>query len=142
MNNIDTNIDSLSKEEIIEALETLPAESANTLDETIEDLKAMGIRDINDVNIAEAMGEAMKNIQIQRTLHDIERHSIDKRSPRDYLEHHIDFLVRVSPGKTKADIINKMTVEHAMDALKITAKMDIPEAVVKKHLKVLKKKYC
>jgi hypothetical protein len=29
-----------------------------------------------------------------------------------------------------------------MDALKITAKMDIPEAVVKKHLKVLKKKYC
>ncbi len=141
MNNIDTNIDSLSKEEIIEALETLPAESANTLDETIEDLKAMGIRDINDVNIAEAMGEAMKNIQIQRTLHDIERHSIDKRSPRDYLEHHIDFLVRVSPGKTKADIINKMTVEHAMDALKITAKMDIPEAVVKKHLKVLKKKY-
>lgn len=141
MNNIDTNIDSLSKEEIIEALETMPAESANTLDETIEDLKAMGIRDINDVNIAEAMGEAMKNIQIQRTLHDIERHSIDKRSPRDYLEHHIDFLVRVSPGKTKADIINKMTVEHAMDALKITAKMDIPEAVVKKHLKVLKKKY-
>ena len=141
MNNIDTNIDSLSKEEIIEALETLPAESANTLDETIEDLKAMGIRDINDVNIAEAMGEAMKNIQIQRTLHDIERHSIDKRSPRDYLEHHIDFLVRVSPGKTKADIINKMTVEHAIDALKITAKMDIPEAVVKKHLKVLKKKY-
>ena len=141
MNNIDTNIDSLSKEEIIEVLETLPAESANTLDETIEDLKAMGIRDINDVNIAAAMGEAMKNIQIQRTLHDIERHSIDKRSPRDYLEHHIDFLVRVSPGKTKADIINKMTVEHAMDALKITAKMDIPEAVVKKHLKVLKKKY-
>ena len=141
MNNIDTNIDSLSKEEIIEALETLPAESANTLDETIEDLKAMGIRDINDVNIAEAMGEAMKNIQIQRTLHDIERHSIDKRSPRDYLEHHIDFLVRVSPGKTKADIINKMTVEHAMDALKITAKMDIPEAVVKKHLKNLRKKY-
>ena len=108
---------------------------------TIEDLKAMGIRDINDVNIAEAMGEAMKNIQIQRTLHDIERHSTDKRSPRDYLEHHVDFLVRVSPGKTKADIINKMTVEHAMDALKITAKMDIPEAVVKKHLKVLKKKY-
>ena len=142
MNNIDTNIDSLSKEEIIEALETLPAESANTLDETIEDLKAMGIRDINDVNIAEAMGEAMKNIQIQRTLHDIERHSTDKRSPRDYLEHHVDFLVRVSPGKTKADIINKMTLEHAMDALKITAKMDIPEAVVKKHLKVLKKKYC
>ena len=119
----------------------MPAESANTLDETIEDLKAMGIRDINDVNIAEAMGEAMKNIQIQRTLHDIERHSTDKRSPRDYLEHHIDFLVRVSPGKTKADIINKMTVEHAMDALKITAKMDIPEAVVKKHLKNLRKKY-
>ena len=41
MNNIDTNIDSLSKEEIIEALETLPAESANTLDETIEDVKAV-----------------------------------------------------------------------------------------------------
>ncbi len=69
------------------------------------------------------------------------RGTTDRRSPREYLEQHLDFLVKISPGKTKKDVISKMTWEHARDVLKITAKMELPELVIKKHLRTLKKKF-
>lgn len=135
-------IESPTKQEIIDALTCTPIISANSLDESIDELKAMGIRDINTVDIPKAMNEALKNnVQIQKTLQDINRQSKDKKSIRDYLEHHINFLASIS-NKSHRDIINGMSIEHAIDALKITAKMDnIPEEIVKKHLKTLRKKF-
>lgn len=137
----DKQIDELSASELNEALLTPLQEPVNSLDESIEELKAMGIRDINDVNVSAAIGEAMKNIQIQKTLSDITRGSRDKRSPKDYLENHIKFLEKVTEGKDFKHILNSMTIEHAKYVLKITAKMDLPDEVIKKHLKTLKKKY-
>jgi hypothetical protein len=140
----DKPLEELTPDEIVEAMVEPLQPAVNTLEENSEELKAMGIRDINEltnIDEANAMKEAMKNIQIQKTLQDYHRGSTDKKSPRVYLEHHIDFLTKVSTGKTKADIVNGMTVEHAIAALKTTAKMELPEAVVKKHLKILKKKY-
>lgn len=137
----DKPIEDLTKEEITEALLTEHQPPVNNLKENAKELKAMGIRDINELDEQEAMNKALKNIQIQRTLHDIQRRSKDNRSPRDYLEQHIEFLVSISPKKKKKDIAKNMTLEHAAAVLKLTAKMDLPEKLLKKHLKNLKKKF-
>ena len=138
----DKPIEDLTQAEIIEALNTSVQKPINTLDETIDDLKAMGIRDISSANDKKIMSEALKNIQIQKTLNDISRGSKDNKSPREYIEHHANFLAQISNGKTVKQILDTMTVEHVNAALKITAKMDeLPEAVIKKHLRTLKKKY-
>ena len=139
----DKPIEDLTETEILEALVETPQPPVNTLEETAEELKAMGIRDISEADDLqrEALKEAIKNIQFQRSLQDYERGSVDKKTPKDYLLQHVEFLVRISPGKTKEEIIQNMNVEHAQAALKITAKMDLPEPLVKKHLKWLKKKY-
>lgn len=133
----------LNKGEIVSALieetELIPA---NSVEESAEELKSLGIRDISEANMQSIMDEAMKNVQIQRTLEDISRGSSDKRSIKTYIEHHISFLERVSSGKTKKDIIEKLTVEHVQAILKTTAKKDnVPEAIIKKHLKTLRKKF-
>lgn len=130
----------MSHEDIVDALLTTPQPSAISM-ESGEELKAMGFRDISEFDEKAAMQEAMKNVQIQRMLKDLTRGTADKRSPREYLEAHLNFLTHISPGKTKKDIISKMTWDHARDMLKITAKMELPEAVIKKHLRILKKKY-
>ena len=137
----DKPIEDLTAEEIGEALVTPPQEPVNTLEESVEELKAMGIRDINEINVQEAIGEAMKNIQIQKTLSDITRGSKDKKSPKEYLEHHIKFLARISEGKDEKTIANSLTLEHAKAVLKTTAKMELDDSVIKKHLKTIKKKY-
>jgi len=138
----DKPIEDLTKEEIGEALATPSQTQINHLEESSEELKAMGIRDIKDAPTEAAIAEAMKNIQIQKTLSDITRGSKDKRSPKDYLEHHIKFLASISPGKTLAQIADGLTVEHAQAVLKTTAKIDeLPDDVIKKHLKTLRKKY-
>lgn len=138
----DKPIEDLTKEEITEALLTEEQPPVNSLKENAKELKAMGIRDISEVDEKEAMQQAMKNIQIQRTLNDMKRKSVDNRSPRDYLEQHIEFLVKISPKKKrKKDIAQNMTMEHAAAVLKLSAKMDLPEKLLKKHLKNLKKKY-
>jgi hypothetical protein len=141
MTNKEELIESLTSVEIADALIEQPQPSANNLEESSEELKAMGFREITDVDQAKIMNEALKNVQIQRTLNDLQRGSHDKKSARDYLEHHIDFLCRISPGKTKVDIAKSLTYEHAVAILKTTAKMEIPEALLKKHLKTIKKKY-
>ena len=125
----------------MEALITNPQPPANSLKESREELLAMGFPDISKYDEKEHMDKAMQNVQIQKTLQDLQRMSQDKRSPREYLEHHMEFLIRISPGRTKKDIIKSMTVAHATAALKTTAKITLPEAVIKKHLKTLKKKY-
>lgn len=135
-------LDGLTSTDIVEALIEPPQPAANSLQESAEELKAMGFRDISEFNQQEIMDEAMKNIQIQRTLSDIQRGTTDKKSARDYLEQHLDFLCRISPGKTKSMIAEKMTLEHAEAILKTTAKMEIPQPLLKKHLKALKKKHC
>ena len=122
-------------------LDESPQPAVNNLLESAEELKAMGFRDIKNVDEAAIINEAMKNIQIQRTLNDINRQSFDKRSAKDYLENHIEFLYRVSTNKSKKDIADKITLEHASAILKTTAKMEVPEQLLKKHLKNLKKKY-
>ena len=138
----DKPVEDLTAEEIGEALITTPQPQIDHLEESAEELRAMGIRDIKDAPQAEAIAEAMKNIQIQKTLSDITRGTEDKRSPKEYLEHHIKFLTSISPGKTESQVAAGMTLEHAQAVLKTTAKMDnVPEAVIKKHLKTLKKKY-
>lgn len=137
----DKPIEDLSKDEITEALLEEEQPPVHTLKESAKDLKAMGIRDISELDENEAMNQAMQNIQIQRTLNDMKRKSTDNRSPRDYLEQHLEFLVKVSKKKRKKDIAKNMTLEHARAVLKLTAKMDLPEKLLKKHLKNLKKKY-
>jgi hypothetical protein len=137
----DKPIEDLTAEEIGEALTTTLQEPANSLEESAEELKAMGVRDINDIDVSAAMAEAMKNVQIQKTLADITRGSEDKKSPKDYLEHHIKFLARISEGKDEKGIAESLTLEHAKAVLKTTAKMELPDEVIKKHLKTLKKKY-
>ena len=134
-------LDGLTKADIAEALLEPPQPAANSIDESAAELRAMGFRDISEYDQSEIMAEAMKNIQIQRSLDDYQRGSHDKRSARDYLESHLDFLCRISPGKTKAMIAEKMTLEHAAAILKTTAKMEIPMPLLKKHLKAVKKKY-
>lgn len=137
----DKPIEELTKVEIADAVVEPLQPAVNSLDESAEELKSMGFRDIDDIDEKEAMQEAMKNVQIQRTLNDIKRNSSDKKSPKDYLEQHALFLSNISNGKTKKDIIQSMTLEHAAAALKTMAKMEIPEPLLKKHLKNLKKKY-
>lgn len=139
--NIDKPIEDLTEDEIKEALMEPLQPAVNTLEESSAELKAMGFRDISDADEAKILNEAMKNVQIQRTLSDIHRGTIDKKSPKDYLEHHVEFLSKISPGKTKSQIVEKITLEHAAAILKTTAKMEIPEPLLKKHLKWLKKKY-
>ena len=133
-------LEDLSKEEIVEALNEAPARPANNLEESADELKAMGIRDISDADDRAAMEEAMKNVQITKVLQG--RGGNDKKSIKDYLEQHVKFLESVSPGKTLSFIVTNLTVEHAQAVLKTTAKIEnIPEDVIKKHLKTLKKKY-
>ncbi len=134
-------LEGLTATDIAEALIEPLQPSVNSLEESAEELRAMGFRDITEYDQQTIMDEAMKNIQIQRTLSDIQRGTTDKKSARDYLEQHLDFLCRISPGKTKADIAQKMTFEHAEAILKTTAKMEIPAPLLKKHLKALKKKH-
>ncbi len=137
----DKPIEDLTQHEIMDAINT-SVEPLYSLDETIADLKAMGIRDISSANDKAIMSEALKNVQIQRTLSDLSRGSKDTRSPRDYIEHHAKFLASVSTNKSIKQILDTLTVEHVNAALKITAKIDeLPEAVIKKHLRTLKKKY-
>lgn len=137
-----TTLENLTTAEIIEALNEPLQESANSLDMSIDELKALGVRDISNVDIKATMDEALKNIQVQRTLQDLTRESKDKKSIRDYLEHHIKFLQSISPGKTLAFIVNNMTVEHASAVLTTTAKMtNVDDKIIRKHLKILKKKY-
>ena len=139
--------DNFTSTEILEALTEIEKgiqhPTANNLTENGLELRELGFRDINDANIDEAaiMTEMMKTIQVQRTLEDYARHSKDKRSTYDYLDQHAEFLSKLSPGKTKADIVKKMTVEQAAAVMKITAKADIPEKLLKKHLTTLKHKY-
>ena len=140
----DKPIEELTKEEITEAMLTSNQPSIHEISESGSELKAMGVRDIKELEASEqeAMKEAMKNIQIQRTLDDYRRGSIDKKSIKEYLEDHITFLTRISPGKQKSDIAKNLTYEHASAILKITAKMtDIPEKLLKKHIKQIKRKY-
>lgn len=140
----DKPLEELTKEEIQEAMLLPDQPPVHTIKESIEELKAMGIRDINDIEDAEknVIQEALKSIQFQKTLLDFSRNSTDKKSIKEYLENHVDFLVNISPGKTKYDIISHMTLDHAKTILKISAKMtDVPEKLIKKHLAELKKKY-
>lgn len=138
----DKPIEDLTQAEIIEAMAEPIQQQVNTVDDSIAALKALGVRDISDLDMKSTMNEAMKNIQLQQTLQDFHRQSKDKKSIRDYLEQHIKFLHGISPGKTMAFIVDNMTVEHAQAVLKTTAKMsDVDEAIIKKHLKILKKKY-
>jgi len=138
----DKNLEELSENEIVDALITPIQPPANSLEESGDELRAMGFRDISEADDKQVMEEAMKNIQITKLLSDASRGTKDKKSIKDYLEQHIKFLESVSPGKSLTDIIEKITVEHAKAILKTTAKQsDVPDAVIKKHLKTLKKKY-
>lgn len=139
----DKPLEELTPDEIKEALLTPKQPSVNNLVDNSDELRAMGIRDISLADDAEqeVMKNAMQNIQIQRSLSDLTRGSNDNRSPRDYLENHLGFLVKISPGKTKQDIVASMTLDHVISILKTSAKMDISEALAKKHLKNIKKKY-
>ena len=133
----------MSKVEIIESINESLQQPAMGIDETVEELKAMGIRDISEAQMGDIMAEAMKNVQIQRTLADITRGSHDRKSAIDYLEHHIKFLVSLSPGKTERDIAKMIVgdLEHAKAILKTTAKMEVADDVLKKHLKTIRKKF-
>lgn len=139
----------ISKSEIIEALlegeleNTSHTPTANSLTENGIELRELGFRDISEADEiqAEIIKNAMTNIQIQRTLEDLKRGTKDSRSTYDYLDQHVDFLVSISPGKTKKEIVERMTLDHAASVMKITAKADIPEKLLKKHLSHLKKKY-
>jgi len=138
----DKELSDLSKEEIIEAINTPLQKPVNNLEESAEELRAMGIPDISTADNKIVIDEALKNIQITKILEDTSRGQHDKKSIKDYLEQHAKFLLSVSPGKTMSFILEHMTIEHAQAALKTTAKIDnVPEAVLKKHLKTLKKKY-
>jgi hypothetical protein len=136
-----------TSEEIIEALieieDNVSMPTANMLTEKGVELRELGFRDISEAAIDEAaiMNELMKSVQVQRTLDDFSRQSRDKRSTIDYLEQHVDFLIRISPGKTKKEIIRNMTLEHAEAIMKVAAKADVPEKLLKKHLSTLKHKY-
>lgn len=133
-------VEDFTQSEIIEALNTPIQPNVLSPDE-IDELKKSGVRDISEIDMAQLMAEATKTVQVQRTLQDIQRASRDKKSPREYLEQHIEFLASIS-NKSKAQIVETMTVDHAIAALKTTAKMnDVPELVIKKHLKMLRKKY-
>jgi len=138
----DKPVEELTRDEIVEAINTPLQPPVNNIEESAEELKAMGIRDISDADEQDAMNEALKNVQLTKVLEDSARGQKDKKSIKDYLESHAKFLLSVSPGKTLGFIVQNITIEHARAVLKTTAKMDnIPEAVLKKHLKTLKKKY-
>ena len=138
----DKPVEELTRDEIVEAINTPLQPPVNNIEESAEELKAMGIRDISDADEQDAMNEALKNVQLTKVLEDSARGQKDKKSIKDYLEHHSKFLESISPGKDLKFIVGNMTIEHARAVLKTTAKMDnIPEAVLKKHLKTLKKKY-
>lgn len=108
----------------------------------IEMMKKAGLRDISALNNNEMLSEIAKSVQITQVLEDAHNASHPKMTIKEHLEHHAKFLVSVSPGKDLAFIVVNMTVEHAKAVLKTTAKMDdVPEAVIKKHLKTLRKKY-
>jgi len=144
MSKEDKPIGDLTKEEIIEALTSNPQPAVNEITESVDELKAMGIRDISEAGDIEKkiMNEALKNIQIQKTLNDIGRGSTDRRPLIEYLENHINFLVKISDGRSKKEVIAGLTFEHAKSILKISAKVtDVPDALIKKHLKQLKRKY-
>jgi len=132
----------LTTSDIVEAMMETPQPPANALEELAEELKAMGIPVISKADDKQAMERAMKDVQITRVLEDARGARTPKKSIKEYLEHHIKFLLSVSPGKTIKFIVDNMTIEHAQAVLKTTAKMnDVPEAIIKKHLKTLRKKY-
>ena len=135
------NVENITKTDIIEALSQQPTQPILKLDETIEDLKKMGIRDINEIDNKQIMDEILKNTQITKTLEDISRNSKDSKSIREYLEDHIKFLQSISPNKSFGDIIRKIDIEHAKAILKTTDKQDVADNIIKKHLKTLRKKY-
>ena len=131
----------LTSADIVEAMMEPAQQPANSLEESATELKAMGIRDISDADEKGAMEEAMKNIQITKVLEDSRNARAPKKSIKEHLEHHAKFLLSVSPGKTLGFIVEHMTVEHAKAVLKTTAKTEVDDAVIKKHLKTLRKKY-
>jgi len=138
-----TILEEITVQDLLDADLEKKSPSANMLTENGLELRELGFRDISEADQlqAEIISEAMKSIQVQRTLEDLKRGSSYKRSTYDYLEQHADFLVNISPGKTKKEIISHMTIEHAASIMKITAKADVPEKLLKKHLSHLKKKY-
>jgi len=136
----DKKIEDLNKEEIMEAITTPLQKPVNNLDESADELRAMGFPDISEADDKHAMDEALKNIQITKVLDDLNQPKVDI-SIRDFLEKHLRFLESVSPNKSMSDLINTMTIEHAQAALKVTLKTTAAEAVIKKHLKTLRKKY-
>jgi len=132
----------LSTEDIVSAMMEPVQQPANSLEESAAELKAMGFRDISQADDKGAMAEAMKNVQITKVLEDAHNANQPKMTIKEHLEHHIKFLLSVSPGRTIGFIAENMTVAHAQAVLVTTAKMnDVPEAVIKKHLKTLRKKY-
>lgn len=131
----------LSTSEIVETLVTPANTHISKLQENGAELRAMGFRDISDADESKIMDEALNNVQIQRVLSDSMRRTTDNKSPRDYLEDYLTFLHGISPGKTKAEIALKITIEHAASILKTTAKMELPPPLLKKHLKNFKKHY-
>lgn len=141
MSNEEIDLSKLSKTEIVEAILEPKQQPANSLEESADELRAMGIPDISDADDKQAMAEAMKNIQITKVLDDARNANAPKKSVKDVLENHAKFLLSVSPGKTINEIVQSITVDHAYAVLKTTEKREVDTAVLKKHLKTLKKKY-
>ncbi|RLC46965.1 MAG: hypothetical protein DRH57_05000 [Candidatus Cloacimonadota bacterium] len=132
----------LTTEDIVAAMMEPIQQPANSLEESAAELKAMGFRDISQADDKGAMAEAMKSVQITKVLEDSHNANQPKMTIKEHLEHHAKFLLSVSPGKDLAFIVGNMTVEHAQAILITTAKMNnVPDAVIKKHLKTLRKKY-
>jgi len=131
----------LTTEDIVTAMmEPVQKPALDTSDLAM--LKQAGLRDISELSTDNTMAEIAKSVQITQVLEDYSNSKTPKKSIKEHLEHHAKFLLSVSPGKDLAFIVGNMTVEHARAVLKTTAKMDdVPEAVIKKHLKTLKKKY-
>ena len=134
------DLENITKEDIVETLTTMQQHSTISSDE-IEELKNAGLRDINAVDVSKVIGELTNQIQITEVLEDHLNQYKDKKSPRDILEKHIKFLKSVSIDKTEKEIVDQLDLEHAKAILKTTSKIDLPDNVIKKHLRMLKKKY-
>jgi len=118
-------IENLNKQEIKEALMTVPQQPVHSLDETIEELKKMGIRNINEIDDKKLMNDIAKNIQLTQVLND--KNNDKMISLEDILNKHITFLMGVSENKTKEEIISKLDVEHIQTIIKTTSKLTIDE---------------
>jgi hypothetical protein len=131
----------LTTEDIVSAMMEPPQKPALDVND-IEMLKQAGLRDISELDDGDTMTEIAKSVQITQVLEDYNSSKTPKKSIKEYLDQHLKFLLSVSPGKDLGFIVNNMTVEHAQAILKTSAKMNnVPEAVIKKHLKTLRKKY-